>query len=311
MYNYILLVGLAMFSIFSVAYAEDFGRVNGDYFRTGDFLSVTSHSNDIMTFDIVGENFEKGYTMDPRGGTVTYGMPFPSEMPKGVYDITFNSINYTSTQKIGYGVPLPAFTLHAEKTIHTLNEYAFFWGQVIGIEPTDYSFNGNVLVQILDSSGELLEDNWRASHDTARTAQDVKATKSEFRAQINNGKTFLVTQNDANIFGDQGSKSIRPILENGYRIFIKIDPIIYTAGEQYTLKVTHDGMVKSVNFRIIERDILPIFNVTIDTEICEYEQSIYDTLENKRDNYIIIGDPTLTEKVTLQMNNFKFTEGCN
>lgn len=300
MYNYILLVGLAMVSIFSVAYAEDFGRINGDYFRTGDFLSVTASSNDIMTFDVTGEHYTKGYTMDPRGGTVTYGIPFPSEMPKGVYDITFNAGNYTSTQKFGYGVPLPTFTLHAEKTIYTLNEYTYFWGQVIGIEPKDYSYNGNVLVQILDSTGELLEDNWLEDHPTIGTA---KATKSEFRSAIKTADLYLRGLQD-NRHDD------KKVLDNGYRIFFKIDPIIYIAGEQYTLKVTHDGMVRSVNFWVIERDYTPIHNVVIDAELCEYEQSIYDTLENKRNNYVAIGAVAHIEKFTLQMNNYKFSEGC-
>jgi len=240
--------------IMMVALPSAFGSsyLTSDYYEMGDFLTVGGSFIGYTTIDIVGDDFKKSYGFDVTG-RAEFGLPITLEKgyTPGFYDVIVTEGNKTSIHKFGLEKIIPVFTLYSEKNMIPLNEYAFFFGQVIGIEPKDYSFNGNVLIQILDSNGNLVEDNWQQRKETSRGNNEL-ATKSQFRALINNGDTFRITQEDANIFGDKGSKSIRPVLDNGYRLYIKMDPIIYEPFTWYTLRVTHDGLVKEVDFMVTD-----------------------------------------------------------
>lgn len=278
--------------------------IKSDYYKTGDFLEIAGYlHDDDVTITIDGDNYHKSYSAE-WNGYQGYGFPLTG-FESGFYNVTISYNDNIKIQQFGLNKIIPAFTLYAESNIIPLNEYAFFFGQVVGIEPKDYSFNGNVLIQVLDMNGNLVEDNWKSDKDTAKSVNSAsKATKSEFRALINNGKTFLTTQNDANIFGDQGAKSIRPVLENGYRAYVKIDSTIYDPWNAYTLRVTHDGLIREKIFMVTDYNN----SYFIENEVCTGEKKNYDHLIEMQNNFKDI--ESLHDKYTMLISNFKYSSGC-
>jgi len=289
-------------------------RVISDYYEMGDFLEIGGIFDGYTTINITGENdFKKGYKAD-FNGLYEFGFPITEQLgyTPGIYNVTISHENgSTHTQQFGLDTIIPVFTLYSETSMIPLNEYAFFFGQVIGIEPKDYSFSGNVLISILDSNGNLVEDNWKSDKDTAKTASsEIAATKSKFRVLINNADTFRVTIDDSNIFGDKANgESIRPIQENGYRVYIKLDPTIYKPYHAYTLKAQHDSYVQTTNFMVL--DYRDSFFEDNNNTICQSEQKNLNHAQDMYDELIEAEVYGLAEKYKVRIDNFKFSSGCN
>jgi len=280
------------------AYAEI--NVMSDYYEMGDFLMIGGVFDGYTTIDITGDNFEKGYQVNVDRW-YEFGFPLTKELgyTPGIYNVTITEGDYTHTQQFGLDVKVPAFTLYSEKSMIPLNEYAFFYGQVVGIEPRDISFSGNVLISILDSNGNLLEDNWISSDSTAKNTD--AATKSTFRAPINSGDMFLTTVDDNNIFEH------RTALDNGYRLYVKLDPTIYKPFHAYTIQAQHDDYIRTVDFMVLDYST-PQFSST--DNICATEQSNLDHMKSLYDELIEAESYVLAEKYKLKLDNFNLSIGC-
>lgn len=262
-YHLVIVSILALF-VFNSAYAEDYVTLSSDYYRLGDFLGVHAYANDRVVFDIQGisiseeydtygninaTDYQKGYQMFPRGN-MAIEMPFPDDMLPGIYKMTFYIDNeLVNVQEFGYGVKPPKFTLTGMTNIVPLNDYAFFFGQAQGYTPNDPSFASSVLVEILDQDGNLLEDNWKQNKSDIR-GDAVAATKSIFRPALNNGAIYHIIEEDKRL-DDNGI----PLLADGYRFQIRVDPITYTVGEWYTIQVNYDNMVREYSFLVIEPSV--------------------------------------------------------
>lgn len=283
------------------AYAEV--NVMSDYYEMGDFLMIGGVFDGYTTIDIVGDNdFKKGYQVDvDRWYEFGFPLDEKSGYTPGIYNVTITEGDYTHTQQFGLDVKVPTFTLYSEKSMIPLNEYAFFYGQVIGIEPKDISFSGNVLISVLDSNGNLVEDNWIPNKTTARSEFDTAATKSQFRAPINSGDMFLTTMDDNNIFEH------RTALDNGYRLYVKLDPTIYKPFHAYTIQAQHDDYVKTVDFMVLDYST-PQFSST--DNICLTEQSNLDHMQSLYDELLEAESYNLAQKYKLKLDGFNFSIGC-
>lgn len=297
--NKIILSLLALVIIgFPTAFAEI--NVMSDYYEMGNFLEIGGYFEGYTTIDIVGDNFEKGYQVDVNRW-YQFGLPLTEAAgyTPGIYDVIITEGDKTYTQQFGLEVVVPQFTLYRETSMIPLNEYAFFYGQVVGIEPRDLSFSGSVLIQVLDSNGNLVEDNWQQKKDTAKNTD--AATKSQFRAPINSGDMFLTTQDDNNIFEH------RTALDNGYRLYVKLDPTIYKPYHVYTIKAQHDDYIRTVDFMVLD------YKGSVPSEvddICINERKNLNHIQGVYDDLIEGKAYDLAHKYELRIDNFKFTSGC-
>lgn len=299
--------GSAHTNAYSSAYTNAYGSVGiqSTYYEMDDFLEIGGDFKGYTTIDIVGDNFKKGYKVDYTTWH-QFGLPLTKNAgySPGIYDVTITYDNTSYTQQFGLDVKVPQFTLFYEASMVPLNEYAFFYGQVVGIEPKDMSYSGNVVISVLDSNGDLVEDNWIPRKNTIKTAEDkVKATKSTFRAPIFNGDIFLTTMDDNNIFEH------RTVQENGYRLYVKLDPTIYKPYHIYTIKAQHGEYIKTVDFMVL--DYKDSYFTDNNVDICKSEQKNFDNIKSMYDNFIEIKAYDLAEKYQLRMNNFEFSEECN
>ncbi len=291
------------------AYAQDYVGLGSDYYEMGDFLQVQGYLNDRVTIDIVGESvdewgesFKKGYFAE-FNGWYGVGLPLTEELgyTPGIYTVTLTYGDTIKTQQFGLDMYVPTFTLHAEKSMIHLNEYAFFHGTVKGIvDLYDHSFAGNVLIQVLDSNGNLLEDNYI---DKNKTIQDTElfATKSQFRALIKTGTDRYNISPQDRIHGD------KLIYDNGYRAIIKMDPTIYKPYHTYTIRAIHDTFEQSVNFMVLDY-LLPQWDPNQD--ICIIEQKNLDHVTGIYNEFVEAEIPSMILKYESLINNFKFSSGC-
>lgn len=290
------------------AYAQDYVNLSSDYYEMGDFLYVQGYSKDYVsidvegkTVDIYGENFQKSYKTK-FDGLYQVGLPLTKELgySPGIYDVTISYGDTVKTQQFGLDVYVPTFTLQYEKSLVHLNEYAFFFGTVKGIDLYDHSFAGNVLIQILDSNGNLLEDNYI---DPNKTSSDVElfATKSEFRAPIKTGTDLFMIPAQDRIHGD------KLIFDNGYRVIIRMDPTIYKPYHTYTIKAMYNTLERSVNFMVLDY-LLPQWDPNQD--ICIAEQKNLDHITGIYNEFVEAEIPSMALKYELLINNFKFSSGC-
>lgn len=260
-----MLIILSMFivSLFMLnsAYGDSskntYATLSSDYYRTGDYLGVHVFAYDKVIFDIDSVSvydeknekvdYHKGYQMFPRGYQgVT--LLFPSDMLPGVYNMTF----YIGDEKINvqeftYGIKPTKLIFTGMTNIIPINDYAFFYGIAQSPKLHDTSFASSVLVQILDSDGKLLDDNWKPADHTAKHDNNQDATQSQFRAAINNGATYHVTEENK-ILNDNHI----PLYPDGFRFQIRVDPITYSVGETYIIKVTYDNLSREYPFLVAD-----------------------------------------------------------
>lgn len=209
----------------------------------------TENVDDPLHVNIAGEFISRHYVVS-QNGHLQMGLKLSKLMDyvPGLYNVTA-SVNGTvyASSIIGLDVLPPIFTLHSEYNIYYPNEYAHFFGQVIGIE-TDYTVGNSVLVEILDSDGNLLEDNWtQGNYVSARDDTSKDATYSKFRSIIHSDDLYLVGESD-----DFLEERKYPSLEYGYRFYIKTVPTIYDVGETYTVKVSYDDLVRTMDFIVTD-----------------------------------------------------------
>jgi len=267
---------LSILLVFTVipAFAEEESQINwiftnGELFEMGDELhiygDVDYDMGEPVRFDIKGVNLVRqsenhdrieNYEFDMRTGIFTSWGQFDrgfflteaNGWVKGVYEITASYKGETRHFTIGIEENIPKFTLMSSKSILTQNDYAFFFGQIQGYEVKDKSFASSALVNILDSNGKILEDNWTAANNNLK-GNNVLATKSIFRTNINHD-TFTqsyVPQDEVQRFERNGI----PLWDNGYRIQFKVDPITFPQGV-YTLRVIYDGKIQDSHFAVVE-----------------------------------------------------------
>jgi len=294
---------LSLLAVVIIGLPSAFGEVNvmSNYYEMGDFLKIGGNFEGYTIVDVVGDNFKKGYFIDGQIGLYEFGFPITEKVgyTPGIYDVTISYGDTVKTQQFGLDMLIPTFTLYAEKSIVYLNEYAFFHGTVVGIDLYDYSFAGNVLIQILDSNGNLVEDNFVDSQKTSKGVEG--ATKSEFRAHIKTGTDRYNIPAQDRLHGD------KLIYDNGYRAIIKTDPTIYKPYHTYTIRVIHDTLERSVDFMVLDYRA-PHYNPNDD--ICVIEQKNLDHVTGIYNEFVEAEIPSMILKYEILINNFKFSSGC-
>lgn len=257
-----LLPLLLVFSI-SPAYAQLSSSISSSYYEFGDKLEFrvnidTEQAKDLIKVEIDNGETKKTYGASTNWGSIQIGIPLIEEkgFTSGVYDITFSFDGESQTHQFGLETFPEKFTLYGQRNIYTLNDYAFFFGQVQGFELKDFSYSSNLLVHILDSDGNIVEDNWKSNKSTARSENDQSATKSIFRITLNTVDITWhgETQEEKETFEQNNI----PLWDNGYRIQFKVDPITYQAGEMYTVKVQYQDLVREYDFYVVDNPYFPI-----------------------------------------------------
>jgi hypothetical protein len=247
--------------MFNSVYADNskntYASLSNDYYRTGDYLGVNVIAYEKVVFDIDSVSvydeknekvdYHKGYQMFPRG-YLEITQPFPTDMLPGVYNMTFYvGDEIVNVQEFTYGIKPTKLMFTGMTNVIPINDYAFFFGVAQSPKLHDLSFSSSVLVQVLDSNRNLLDDNWRPSDHTAKYDTIEDATQSQFRAAINNGAIYHVTEENK-ILNDNDI----PLYPDGFRFQIRIDPITYNVGEIYIVKVTYDNLTKEYPFLVID-----------------------------------------------------------
>ena len=255
----------AMMLVIPLATADDafaWTLFDSDSYEVGDMMRFAGQIDGLEHRERIIMEVERMYSSDPEVTTdfvklygistnwssFNYGIKVMEEKgwSDGIYKVTFRTDGYNDEHIIGIGEDPAKLTLHAQRTAVPINEYAMFFGIAQDSLMENPAYLSNVKVEILDSDGKLLDDGWQADRNTARSADEDRATKSVLRPAINNGLLHFTIEEDK-IMDDQNI----PLWENGYRFNFKVDPITYSVGETYTIKVTYDSMVVTESFTVI------------------------------------------------------------
>ena len=252
-----LIFFIFLFIPLSNANAELTSFLSSDYYEYGEHLEFIAKTDSNLQYDIIqieisSENFKKVYGAYSNWGMLHVGLPLleKSGWVPGIYNVEISHANQTNYHTFGLEQFPPKLTLYQSRNIVPLNEYAFFFGQAQNSNLKDPSFMSNVLIEILDSKGNLVNDNWKSNENTARSLNEEFATKSILRPSINNGVHYFITEEEQIL-----DENNIPVWPNGYRFHFKIDPTIYQVGHIYTVKATYDDLTESVDFIVADYTI--------------------------------------------------------
>lgn len=263
------------FTIIPVYADEDqmWTSINGDHFEFGDTLHIygkvvnddpsepiritvegidllkTGENNDsLLPYDFgIGthifpnfNSFDRGIFLEKEFGYVP-----------GIYNVTISYNGEKEFHQFAIEEYVPKFTLFGEKNIYAINDHAFFYGQIQGYEVKDLSFDSSAIVQILDSNGNILKDNWKSINETVKNTE--LATKSIFRTNIfkSDFAQIYEPEEESERFNDNNI----PLLENGYRIQFRVDPVTYGPNETYTLRVQYQDLIREFDFVVVNNDL--------------------------------------------------------
>lgn len=273
---FLIPVLLALTIIPAYAYEDQmWTSINGDHFEFGDTLHiygkiVNDDPSEPVRITVVGNDLLKSIQNNdsllpydfgirthifPNFNSFDRGIFLEKEFGyvPGIYNVTVSYNGEKEFHQFAIEEYVPKFTLFGERNIYAINDYAFFYGQIQGYEVSDLSFDSSAIVQILDSNGDILEDNWFAHDETAKTKNSNIATKSVFRTNIfkSDFAQIYEPQEEKDEFNDNNI----PLLENGYRIQFRIDPVTYGPNEIYTLRVQYQDLIREFDFVVVNNDL--------------------------------------------------------
>jgi len=305
---------LGFVTLIPTVYADhitnEYASTGSDYYKIGDFFSFKANTHEIVTFEFVNEEFHKSYRMDPRGN-VSITMQFPSEMPKGIYDIVINYGNTTKIQQIGYGETFEGkkFTINTDKQKYAFGDRVLLTGFLKGYTSASIYESVGVNIQILDENKKQLQSTFYSDSKTA------VPSLYEFKLFPRNGDGYATTQNI--VIDDLGV--LKPY---EYRTSFHITNLDFIANMTYHVIATYGKEKIETSFVIYDKfahmtDIIEVYlkniksslgdTVTItglapyanegggsSHEILHYNQQTEEEIENNQKS--ILRDESITVK---------------
>lgn len=137
------------------------------------------------------------------------------------------------------------FTANIEKSWVFFTERPWVIGSVVNCDDGIlYHQVDSVYVRILDINGDVIDDHWKANHDTARTEFD-KPTKYIFNDNVYRGGGIGMNADVS------GLKTIH-IKPNQYFFYMpQINSVDFDSMGVYTIELTYGNYIRTINFAVL------------------------------------------------------------
>lgn len=278
-------------------------NISSDYYEMGDFLFVKGvNVTQDMFIDIQGMGLDKSYVTDMRG-EFEIGFPLNERngYHSGLYTVTITNGDKITEQQFGLNQHIPELTLRLDKNMVPLDENLRVFGTLVNDNPRLLSYKDSVEIQIIDNKGEIMNNGWFDPHPTAHTAHKHYGVGDHvYRVSVNNHQSFVETIEERYNFSGV------PLENNGYRLEIALNPLVFKAGETYTVKAIHDNLTETTQFTMVNYEGV----MAVNNNSCEYDQHIFDHITNqitKFQEYDIIKKVDEWKR-TLDNFNFRIVE---
>lgn len=269
-------------------------------YEMGDFLGIINwFGEEDLTIDIRGEDgFKKSLNSEMRG-FYKIGLPLTVEngYADGDYTVILTEGDTSSTHYFTLYHDRPELTVEIPSDTINLNEYLLISGYLISDNPRALREQNRVVIQILDSEGNLFKQNWNNPHPTA---YNLKSLFYEYTASPHT--TDVIKNNER----DKKHFSGIPINQNEYRMVVRMDQTAFISGDTYTVKVTSGKLSDSVDFKVVDY----IDPVIILDNYCDNEEKAYKIIQERYDEILKTDAESLAIKLKDDLDNFHWRIGC-